>query len=376
MVGFDEEVEEGEELAHASDECDHFGFTLLLEVEIEGADLGVMFGGDEGGHVEGFAEGASSAAGHAFAAELSAVTIEGSDANKSRDLLAVEFAELGEISDDGAGGDRSDSGDGLDEAGGVLKLSIAVKQLFDFRGERFELLLVQLNCLFDEASHRLVPSAGEAIAFLHQHVVDLVAAGGESLQFLSTFANLRGGLRPHPLAEESDQLGIQAIRFGEAIEGSGEVPDLPRIDDRDGQSDALEFLDQETFESACGFEADELDAVGQEILSQGGDAVEIVGNCSAFVRREDAEIESLERDIDACHGLNGGCHRWSLPCKFELVWNTAHATVRVPRRSLTAIQLLSVLATKVMTICRRAAPGLLRSSPGALIQTATNIFLI
>jgi hypothetical protein len=74
--------------------------------------------------------------------------------------------------------------------------------------------------------------------------------------------------------------------------------------------------------------------------------------------------------------LNGGCHRWSLPCKFELVWNTAHATVRVPRRSLAAIQLLSVFATKGATICRRAAQGLLRSSPWALIHAVTNIPLI
>jgi hypothetical protein len=262
LVGFDEEVKEGEELAHASDECDHFGFSLLEEVEVEGADFGIMLGGDEGGHVEGFAERASSAAGHAFAAELSAVAVERSNAHESRDLLAVEFAEFGEIGDDGAGGDSSDSGDGLDEAGGVLELGIAVKPTFDFLGEVLELLLVEEDCLLDESSHRLVSSAGEAIAFLYEDVVDLVAASGESLQFLSIFAGWQGRLRPHPLAEERDGLGIETVRFGEAIESSGEVPNLPRIDDRDGKSDALKFLNQEAFESAGGFEANQGDALG------------------------------------------------------------------------------------------------------------------
>ena len=171
-------------------------------------------------------------------------------------------------------------------------------------------------------------------------------------------------------------MGIQAVCFGEAVEGSGKVSDLPRIDDRDRDSDTLEFLDQEAFESAGGFQADERDALGQEVLSQGGDADEVVGECPALVRGEDAGVEGLERDIDTCHGLNGGCHRWSLPCKFELVWNTAHATVRVPRRSQATIQLQTVFATKGATICRPAAPGLLRSSPGALIHAVTNIPLI
>ena len=376
LVSFDEDIEECEELAHASDEGNHFGFSFLEEVEIEGADFGVVFDGYERGHVEGFAESATSAAGHAFSAELSAIAVDGGDTDEPGDLLAVEFAELGEIGGDDACGDRSDSWDGLDESGGVLELDIAGEQLGDFLGEGLELLLIELNRLLDETAHRVVPSAGETIAFLDQHVADLVAAGGERLQFLGIFRGGRGRRRPHPFAEEGDRMGIQAIRFGEAVEGSGEVPDLPRIDDRNGDSDALEFLDQEAFESAGGFEADQSYALGQEVLSQGGDADEVVGDCSAFVRREDAGVERLERDIDTCNGLNGGCHRWSLPCKFELVWDTAHATVRVPRRSQAAIQLLSVFATKGATICRPAAQELLRSSSWALIHTVTNISLI
>ena len=151
-----------------------------------------MFDGDESGHVEGFAESASSASGHAFAAKLSAITVEGGDPDESGDLLAVEFAEFGEIGGDGACGDRSDSWDGLDESGGVLELEIACEQFGDFLGEGLELLLIELNRLFDEASHRVVPSASETIAFLDQHVANLVAAGGECLQFLGIF---RGGWR-------------------------------------------------------------------------------------------------------------------------------------------------------------------------------------
>jgi hypothetical protein len=55
-----------------------------------------------------------------------------------------------------------------------------------------------------------------------------------------------------------------------------------------------------------------------------------------------AEIEPLQRDIDAENCRRRGCHRESLPCKFELAWSAAHATVRVPRQSLVAIKLHTV----------------------------------
>lgn len=47
LISFDEGVEEREELAHASDEGNHFGFSLLDEVLVEGTDFGVLPGGNE-----------------------------------------------------------------------------------------------------------------------------------------------------------------------------------------------------------------------------------------------------------------------------------------------------------------------------------------
>lgn len=62
-LGFDEGVEDDEQLAHASDEGGHFSFSLGEESPVEGLDDGVVSGGNEGRHAEGGALGFSSAAG-------------------------------------------------------------------------------------------------------------------------------------------------------------------------------------------------------------------------------------------------------------------------------------------------------------------------
>ena len=54
-------------------------------------DGGIVFNGNEGGHVEAAAEGRAAAARGSFAAELPAVAMDGGHADEPSDLLTIEL---------------------------------------------------------------------------------------------------------------------------------------------------------------------------------------------------------------------------------------------------------------------------------------------
>lgn len=135
-------------------------------------------------------------------------------------------------------------------------------------------------------------------------------------------------------------MSVELVGFGQASEGAGEVADLPGVDDGDGNCGLVELTDQEGFESAGRFDADELHVVVLELADQAVDAVQVVGDRGAGIGGSDGDVELSFGDIDA--GDGAGFHRGSLPCKFELVCGTAHATVRAARREPRAIRLLTV----------------------------------
>ena len=58
------------------------------------ADDGVVFGGDECGHVQPFADGCSAAADHAFAPQRATIAVDGRQAGQSRRFTTIEFAQL------------------------------------------------------------------------------------------------------------------------------------------------------------------------------------------------------------------------------------------------------------------------------------------
>jgi hypothetical protein len=56
LMSFEHGVEGVQEFAHDGDEGLHFDFALGEQMLIEGAQVGVVAHGDEGGHVEGVAQ--------------------------------------------------------------------------------------------------------------------------------------------------------------------------------------------------------------------------------------------------------------------------------------------------------------------------------
>lgn len=95
-------VEDREELAHASGERDFLGLAGGEEAAIESLEHGVAAGTDEGGHVQGGADGRPPTPDQALVRQCPAVAGEGRDADQGRDLFAREDAEFREFADKGA----------------------------------------------------------------------------------------------------------------------------------------------------------------------------------------------------------------------------------------------------------------------------------
>ena len=122
----DHGVEDEEEFSHAGDECDHFALACGDEAFVERADDGVASCSDEGGHVQGVADGDASAAGGSFAAHESGVAVDGRHADELGDLLAVESSEFGEFGDEDGRGGRADAWRGAEEFLPLLKIGTPI----------------------------------------------------------------------------------------------------------------------------------------------------------------------------------------------------------------------------------------------------------
>lgn len=61
------------------------------------------------------------------------------------------------------------------------------------------------------------------------------------------------------MCEMRDDPGIDLVRFGQLIGGTGEVTDLSGVDDRYGELMFVEEVEEFSFVSSRGFDADECD---------------------------------------------------------------------------------------------------------------------
>lgn len=141
---FDDGVEDDEEFSHGGDQGYEFGFSRADESLIESFELSIVPDGDDGGHVEGFAEQGPSAAGGSLPSERAAVAVGGSDADESCDLLVIELSEFGKFADQGCSGGWSDTGHRAEQFGFGLQGLVAIDELLELLIDLLELPVVEL----------------------------------------------------------------------------------------------------------------------------------------------------------------------------------------------------------------------------------------
>jgi hypothetical protein len=302
---FEHGIEDEQEFSHTGGEDDFKGFARSFETLGKGADSGIAAACGKGGHVEDGADIASSAPDGALAAELSGIVVEGSQAREGGDFLAAEASEFGELGQEGGGEDGSDAGGAGEELGFVAPIVVGVDEASDFGIELVDLLAEKAQELLDAASREGGVGEFEARGFCGTEFEELSASGDQLIELGLFFWGFfeRGGLDVQ--GETGEDLGIEAIGFGELAEAAGKVADLPGVDACDVEAGVKELNDDSSLVTAGGLNDDEAGAEGTEPLDDLCDALGVVGTGPG--RRGGAlrDVELVLRNIDADEGLEG-----------------------------------------------------------------------
>ena len=232
-VGFDQDVEDAEQLAHAGDMDDFEGLARFHQSLGESLDDGIHAFRRERGHVKHIAQLGAPAANSAFAAELAAVAIEGSDTYQGRDLASIQLPQLRQLRQEGEYRDLSHSRNAGNDLGLLLPLFVRLHEFFELSFDLRDLLAEQIDHLFDRSLDRLEGSAF-LVVFLDRTEFDqLPSAEGQFLDLLLFFrvTFLRAGA--HSFGKTSQHLRVESIRFGQEAFAFGEITRSPRIDNGD-----------------------------------------------------------------------------------------------------------------------------------------------
>ena len=341
---------------------------MLSEPLSEGFDDGVATFGGQGSHVEDAADGLTSAGDGAFTLEGAAISIEGSQADESRDLLAVQLAKFGDIGDDGGGGDAPQAGHRLDELSFVAPVIVGLDDGFDGLFDVADLGFQGVEHGLDALPGGLSSGDMPAIGLLGAKVDELPPAGDKLLDFGLFFGSFLDGGGLHLLSEESQDPGIDAIGLGHQAQGPGEVAGPFGIDNRDAVAGIEEVGYDFALVAAGGFEDDETGGRIGEQLTELLVSCFGVGQVVGLPGGEEVEIERGLGDVDSDRNLVRAIHGEFpfLPMRARAAFGaaTAQATVRVCFQRPATIQLRDgVVSTEARSICRRFFRGWLRSQP-------------
>ncbi len=341
---------------------------MLNESIGEGFDDGIASSGRERGHVEYGADGFPSAGDGAFALVLSAVVVEGSDADERRDLLPVERSEFGEIGDEGGGSDSAESGYGLDEFGFLSPVVLGLDEGFDGLFDVVDLSFQQFEDGLDTFLSGLGPGHFEAVGFHGSEVDELSSAGDELLDFCLFFGHFldRSGL--DLLGEQSQDAGIEAVGLGGQAQGPGKVPNSFGINDRDAVSGVEEVGHEGAFIAASGFEDDQAALGLREEFAELLEPRSVVGQRVRLTCGEEVEIErrlgDVDADADQIRAVHGDVPFLPMRARGRFGNLAAQATVRARFQRPATIQLRDgVWNAKARSIYRRPLRGWLRSQP-------------
>src|SRR6478672_3501292 len=108
-------VEDGQQLAHGSDEGETGRFAGLAQTAVEGLEHRVVLDGDQASHVERRPDLDAAPLDLALTAISAAVAVHRGEAGESSDLVAVDLAEFRQLGDQSAGDDVANAGHAFEQ---------------------------------------------------------------------------------------------------------------------------------------------------------------------------------------------------------------------------------------------------------------------
>jgi hypothetical protein len=295
---FDHRIENRDQLSHASDHSDLEEFTVGYEPFVEVSDHGVASGSDQGSHVESATHWGSATANHATAFEGTAVACERGQAHQSRDLFAIESSELGQLSDQGTASDRTDAGRTEENLLVLFPDGALPNALIQVLVGAFEFLFQPADMSNDSFANRF-GGHRQAVSLCDDHLDNLSSSCGQSTQLQRDLVWQRTYLGTYRFAEVSQHPRIDAVTLGQLSGGFGEVSDLTRVDNHNGQLGTHQGLCERTFIAAGRFQHDQRGLELSQPFDQGLDTSLVVGNRFFLARGASLDIESCFGHINA-----------------------------------------------------------------------------
>ena len=178
---FEDANHQDNQFAHDGSEGDFGGFTGGTQPPVKLFELTIGMGGDEGGHVEGTANGCASAADATPSVPLAAFARMRCQSGQGCRLPAVERAQFGQFGEHAQGGDGPDAGNGFE-------FLHALVQGGSLCAQRLELFFNLFHVPFEPPHEAL----GLAAQGGHGEAFGLLALGDEDLQDLDPAADQFG----------------------------------------------------------------------------------------------------------------------------------------------------------------------------------------
>ena len=223
------------------------------------------------------------------------VPVRGRRWSFGRSVAAVELAELGQLSDQGGAGHRTDA---FGRAQQLVQLDVVRLDVFDHLGlDVVELLADGLDHGFDAWAHRRDGQL-QALALGHQHGQQLAPArdqGGQNLLIgIGQRAQQLGEIvATHQHAGElGEHARVDGVGLGQAAHGLGEVTRLAWVDHRHGQTRRLQRAGQRSLVAAGGLHHHQRHT--QRLQRRGQRRMPI----GIVVKTSGAELRAQHRDID------------------------------------------------------------------------------
>src|SRR5215208_4594217 len=335
-------VEDRKQLPHARHQSYLLGLAGPHEALVELLDGRIETRGDQGSHVERFADPGSSAPNGASTPQSAGVAVQRSDTDKGRELPGRNGAKLRQLCQKRPAQDRTHPRNAPQESlvrlegralfDGLIEAPVGAGELF------FEPPYVGL----DASADGFGGARSEAVFLGGHHPNDLPPTGEDLLKLPGFLVGdgSRGGT--DGLGEVSKDESIQSVGLGELARGLGEISGQARIDHKEGNLRGGQGRCDGALEASTGLQNHQSlpGEFRQELAEELIDARLVVSNDEVYAGREDGDVQGGLGDIypyvASCTGAQGGSPFFPAPnlAGTGSGRSPAQATVRAPPEAL------------------------------------------
>jgi hypothetical protein len=202
-----------------------------------------------------------------FALAFATIAVERRHADEGCDGFVADLPQFREFGDKRCSKYGPDARHGAQELVIPAPLWAGLDRLLELIIQACDLCVQGTNDLPDGSNTGRRRSL-QAVALCLTHIDELLATDDESLEFTLFVIRQTAWLGLDLGSEDGQQSSIDLVGLGESSGGFGEVSDLARVDDGDGDAPGHEAGGDPSFISSGGFDDDDLGIAGGDVAGE------------------------------------------------------------------------------------------------------------